>query len=94
MPVAIIRNFRQFFFQENGFQLLENWPPQSPDLNIIENLWNYMKLKIREKHPTTVKELSVKFLKLLKTFEVFEKWLSNQILNLLIFVSFLSVFVN
>ena len=57
MPVAIIPNFRQFFFQENGFQVSENWPPQSPYLNIFENLWNYMKHTAREKHPTTVKEL-------------------------------------
>ena len=49
--------FSTKFFQENGFQLLENWPPQSPALNIIETLWNYLKQKIREKHPATVKEL-------------------------------------
>ena len=57
MPVAIIPNLRQIFFQENGFQVLENWLPQSPDLNIIERLWNYMKQKVRKKHSTTVREL-------------------------------------
>ena len=49
--------FTTNFFQENGFQVLENWLPQSPDLNIIERLWNYMKQKVRKKHSTTVREL-------------------------------------
>ena len=57
--------FSTIFFQENDFQVLEIWPPLSPDLNIIENLWNYMKQKVREKHPATVKEL------LRQVFEIF-----------------------
>ena len=57
--------FSTNIFQENGFQVLENWPPQSPDLDIFENLWNYMKQKIRDKHPTIVKEL------ILQVFEIF-----------------------
>ena len=26
------------WFSENGLEILENWPPNSPDINIIENV--------------------------------------------------------
>ena len=42
---------------ENGIELLENWPPQSPDINIIENLWSYLKRKVSERCPRNVEEL-------------------------------------
>ena len=58
-----ISKFSTNFFQENGFQVSENWPPQSPDLNINENLWKYMKQKIR-KNTLHQLNLFVKFLKL------------------------------
>ena len=45
------------FFWENGFTLLENWPAQSPDLNIIENLWSILKKNICKRHPETLEEL-------------------------------------
>ena len=44
--------------KENQRQLqLMVWPPQSPDLNIIEAVWDYMDRKKLEKQPTTAEEL-------------------------------------
>src|SRR5262249_55954312 len=33
--------------EEHGIEVL-NWPPNSPDLNPIENLWAWMKRKVEE----------------------------------------------
>ena len=33
------------------------WPPQSPDLNIIESLWDYLDKKKSEKQPKSKEEL-------------------------------------
>ncbi len=34
------------WFEDHNLNLLE-WPPQSPDLNPIENVWNYLETKVR-----------------------------------------------
>ena len=36
------------FFEENAIKLLKT-PPQSPDLNPIEHLWHYIKMKLNDK---------------------------------------------
>ncbi len=35
------------FLETENVPLLE-WPPCSPDLNIIENVWHYLKLKMKK----------------------------------------------
>lgn len=39
-----------------GWKILE-WPPHSPDLNIIEHIWAWMKRKVAELMPKSVEDL-------------------------------------
>ena len=36
------------FYSNNGVKVID-WPPYSPDLNPIENIWAFMRKKIRRK---------------------------------------------
>lgn len=40
-----------------GLKTLGNWPPHSPDLNPIENLWSSLKRRVAKRHPMTQQEL-------------------------------------
>jgi transposase len=44
------------YLHEKGVTLIE-WPPWSPDLNPIENLWNDLKRRVYARHPQTMEEL-------------------------------------
>ena len=44
-------------FLKNKKILVQDWPGNSPDLNPIENLWNILKNKVADRHPSSVKDL-------------------------------------
>ena len=45
------------WFASNSIQLLENCSSNSPDLNVSENCWAYMKNKVAEHRPISEKHL-------------------------------------
>lgn len=42
---------------ELGLDLLQDWPPYSPDLNIIEVIWAIMEDRVEKRQPKTLDEL-------------------------------------
>jgi transposase len=38
------------FLQNNSIDILDSWPPYSPDLNVIENMWAHMKYVVRREN--------------------------------------------
>ena len=44
------------WLSDQGYQVLDPWPGNSPDLNIIEHVWYTMKRKVAEKNPSSSDE--------------------------------------
>ena len=45
------------WFSENGLEILENWSANSPDINIIENVWSLLKKRAFQRHYKNFEEL-------------------------------------
>ena len=44
------------WFADNNIEVLD-WPPQSPDLNPIENMWSFMKKNLEDYNTSSIPKL-------------------------------------
>lgn len=48
--------FTKAYKRKRGLKFIEDWPPNSPDLNPIENLWSLIKSRTHARQPKTLVE--------------------------------------
>ena len=46
--------------EEKGLLVMKDWPPNSPDLNLIENVWGVIKQNLQKRRPRPYKEADMK----------------------------------
>ena len=72
---------------EHGFTVMDDWPPYSPDMNLIENLWAHLKLELHRRYPDTATLCgSPQYIRQCITKRVHEVWWSigDEVLEALI----------
>ena len=45
------------YLESKGWEVIDFWPPHSPDLNPIENMWSIIKAEVSRRGPTTREQL-------------------------------------
>ena len=45
------------WFSENGLEILEKWSANSPDINIIKNVWSLLKKRVFQRHSKNIEAL-------------------------------------
>ncbi len=50
-------NVARYYKDRWNIDYIDNWPPQSPDLNPIENIWRILKQRVKSHRPRTSQEL-------------------------------------
>jgi len=58
---------------QKNFRTL-NWPAQSPDLNLIENIWHKVALEVLKRHPTNKRELIESLVTVLSPMTTLSSW--------------------
>ena len=47
------QTFFKMAMAEHGFMVMDDWPPYSPDMNLIENLWAHLKVELHQRYSDT-----------------------------------------
>jgi len=47
----------QLYLEKKKICYICDWPPQSPDLNIIENIWSILKKNVAKRFTGTIEKL-------------------------------------
>ena len=80
----------QSWLQDNtpNFTNKNQWPVNSPDLNLIENVWQIMELKLKERKPKTIPGLKKVLLEIWDSIDIstirslYQSW-SNRVLQVI-----------
>lgn len=79
-PIHVSKEAQNFFRKENIDCL--KWPPYSPDLNIVENIWSYLATIVyQDGHIKNLKDLQIKICNAITVFNETQKTFVQNLYN-------------